>query len=179
LPFCAALPSFLLQLACAVQEAKASSILSIGSVDLWAVGSYLRSKHGYLVSLRRSNVSKRPKAYLRQLRHDFLVVRGLDTMEAVDILVDVNFRDHFGVAHATSWYSKLLAALPQDWVGSAQALAPLVGLMSAGIRLCFRQAAIPLPPWREGRAMLSKWVTELHDDEVLPFVPLPDQALNR
>jgi uncharacterized protein (TIGR01615 family) len=124
---------FVLQLSAAVQEAKASSILSTGSVDLRSVGSYLRSKHGYLVALRKANISKRPKAYLRQLRHDFLVVRGLPTIEGLDILVDVNFRDHFRVAHATPWYSKMLAALPQDWVGSAQALAPLVGLMSAGM----------------------------------------------
>lgn len=49
----------------------------------------------------------------------------------------------------------------------------------AGIRLCFRQAGTPLPPWREGRAMLSKWVTELHSDEPVPVVPLPDTALRR
>lgn len=177
-PCCSCSP-FELQLAAAVAEAKASSILACGSVDLRAVGSYLRSKHGYLVALRRSNVRQRPKAYLRQLRHDFLVVRGLPTMEAVDVLVDINFRDHFGVAHATPWYAKLLAALPQDWVGAAPALAPIVGLMSAGIRLCFRQAGIPLPPWREGRAVLSKWVTELHEDEQLPMLPLPDAALRR
>jgi uncharacterized protein (TIGR01615 family) len=166
-------------LAQAVQEAKASSILSTGSADLRAIGSYLRSKYGYLVYLRQANISKRPKAYLRQLRHDFLVIRGLPSNEGLDVLVDLNFRDHFRVAHATPWYSKLLAALPQDWVGSAAALAPLVGLMSAGIRLCFRQAGIPLPPWREGRAMLSKWVTELQSDEQLPMIPLPDAELRR
>lgn len=118
-----------------MQEAKASSILATGGVDLWAIGSHLRSKHGYLIALRRANVVQRPKAYLRQLRHDFLVVRGLQpTSEGCppEVLVDLNFRDHFRVAHATPWYTKLLAALPQDWVGSAQALAPLVGLMSAG-----------------------------------------------
>jgi uncharacterized protein (TIGR01615 family) len=167
------------QLAQAVQEAKASSILSTGSADLRVIGSYLRSKYGYLVYLRQANISKRPKAYLRQLRHDFLVIRGLPSNEGLDVLVDLNFRDHFRVAHATPWYSKLLAALPQDWVGSAAGLAPLVGLMSAGIRLCFRQAGIPLPPWREGRAMLSKWVTELQSDEQLPMIPLPDAELRR
>lgn len=126
----------MLQLSAAVQEAKASSILATGGVDLWAIGSHLRSKHGYLIALRRANVVQRPKAYLRQLRHDFLVVRGLQpTSEGSpppEVLVDLNFRDHFRVAHVTPWYTKLLAALPQDWVGSAQALAPLVGLMSAG-----------------------------------------------
>jgi PDDEXK-like family of unknown function len=97
----------------------------------------------------------------------------------VDVLVDLNFKDHFTLPHATGWYSKLLAALPHDWVGTPAALAPLVGLMCAGMRLCFKQAGIPLPPWREGRAVLSKWVTEVHEDEQLASMPLPDPTLRR
>lgn len=67
-----------LQLFAALQEAKASSILAVGSVNLLHVGSYLRSKYGYMVLLRQANVAKRPKAYLRMLRHSYLVCRGLD-----------------------------------------------------------------------------------------------------
>lgn len=62
------------QLADAVQEARAAT----GSSDLRRVGCHLRSKHGYLVVLRRANVCRRPKSYLRMLRHTYLVVRGLD-----------------------------------------------------------------------------------------------------
>lgn len=69
------------QLAQAVQEARASSILATGSVELAHVGGYLRSRHGYLVCLRRANVCRRPKAYLRMLRHNYLVVRGLEGLE--------------------------------------------------------------------------------------------------
>jgi hypothetical protein len=93
--------------------------------------------------------------------------------------VDLNFRDHFVLPHSTGWYAKLLAALPNDWVGTAAALAPLVGLMSAGMRLCFKQAGVPLPPWREGRAVLSRWLPEAYEEEAPPLVPLPDGALRR
>jgi hypothetical protein len=97
----------------------------------------------------------------------------------VDVLVDLSFRDHFVLPHSTGWYAKLLAALPHDWVGTAAALAPLVGLMSAGMRLCFKQAGVPLPPWREGRAVLSRWLPEAYEEEAPPLVPLPDGALRR
>lgn len=70
-----------LQLAQAVGEAKASSILNSGSVQLAHVGSYLRSRHGYLVAIRHANVIKRPRAYLRMLQHTYLVVRGLEGLE--------------------------------------------------------------------------------------------------
>lgn len=100
-------------------------------------------------------------------------------LTAADVLVDLNFRDHFVLPHATSWYSKLVAALPQDWIGTAAKLAPLVGMMSAAIRLCFKQLGVPLPPWREGRAVLSKWISDVFVDEPVPLMPLPDVALKR
>jgi hypothetical protein len=71
----------LVQLAQAVAEAKASSILSTGSVQLNHVGSYLRSRHGYLVAIRHANAVKRPRAYLRMLYHKYLVIRGLEGLE--------------------------------------------------------------------------------------------------
>jgi len=69
------------QLARAVAEAKASSILTTGSVQLGHVGSYLRSRHGYLVAIRHANAVKRPRAYLRMLQHTYLVIRGLEGLE--------------------------------------------------------------------------------------------------
>jgi hypothetical protein len=71
----------LVQLAQAVAEAKASSILTTGSVQLGHVGSYLRSRHGYLVAIRHANAVKRPRAYLRMLYHSYLVIRGLEGLE--------------------------------------------------------------------------------------------------
>eukprot|EP00775_Hariotina_reticulata_P006618 gene6618-6846_t len=167
------------KLVAALQDAKNSSVLAMGLVDMSYVGSYLRSKHGYFILLRAANIAKRPRSYLRMLRHSYLVCRGIEGMGGADVLIDINFKDNFILPHSTTWYSKLVAALPQDWVGTAASLAPLVGLMSAGIRLCFRQAGIPLPPWREGRAVLSKWVPEVYEEAALPIVPLPDPALKR
>jgi hypothetical protein len=48
-------------------------------------------------------------------------------------------------------------------------------LLAAGMRLVFLQLGQPLPPWRERRALLSKWLPEVYSDEVIPLQPLPDQ----
>lgn len=45
-------------------------------MDLWTLGCELRARHGYAVVLRRSLGPKQPKAYLRSLRHSFLVVHS-------------------------------------------------------------------------------------------------------
>ena len=47
------------------------------TLDLWTLGCELRARHRYLVTLRRSLGPKQPKAYLRSLRHAFLLVRGV------------------------------------------------------------------------------------------------------
>ena len=71
----------ILQLARAVLDAKDECKQRYGTVDLWQLGTCLRSKHGYLVKHRRVNASRRRKAYLRMLRHTYLVCKGLEGME--------------------------------------------------------------------------------------------------
>jgi hypothetical protein len=66
------------QLVSALQDAKTSSVSAIGMVDMAYVGSYLRSKHGYFILLRTANIAKRPRSYLRMLRHSYLVCRGIE-----------------------------------------------------------------------------------------------------
>jgi hypothetical protein len=54
-------------------------------------------------------------------------------------------------------YDTLLAALPQDFVGPPDALTLVASVMAAAGRLLFQQLGLPLPPWREPRAVLSRW----------------------
>lgn len=160
------------QLAAAVQQAKQEAG---GTIDLWQLGVLLRSRHGYLVRHRKANMRRRSRAYLRQLRHAYLVVNGLEGQEGADTIVDLNFKDHFALPHSRPWYEALLAAVPRDWVGSAEGAASVARLLAAGMRLVFLQLGQPLPPWRERRALLSKWLPEVVSDEPIPLQPLPDQ----
>jgi hypothetical protein len=44
------------------------------------------------------------------------------------------------------------------------------------MRAAFRAHGKPLPPWREPRALLSKWIPEWWEDQEVPLVALPQQA---
>jgi hypothetical protein len=94
-----------------------------------------------------------------------------------DVIIDLNFKDHFKLPHSVPWYDTLLAAVPQDWIGTHAALLVVAKLLAAGMRLVFRQLNTPLPPWREPHAVLSKWLPESFQDEAVPLQPLPDQTL--
>eukprot|EP00877_Chromochloris_zofingiensis_P012813 jgi/Chrzof1/7786/Cz02g36200.t1 len=164
------------QLQQAVVQAKEECIRRFGSANLWCVASELRSRHGYLVKYRAAMGAKTPKAYLRALRHTFLVVKGVPGMEGTDYVVDINFKDHFTLSHPQPWYEQLLDAVPQDWVGSMDALTVVVGILASAMRWVFRQQRIPLPPWREPSSILSQWLPEWYHDEPVPLVPVPVQT---
>ncbi|GBF89290.1 hypothetical protein Rsub_02167 [Raphidocelis subcapitata] len=164
-------------LAAAVAAAKAAQG---PDPDPWAVGCELRARHGYLVRLRRSMGPRQPKAFLRSLRHSFLVVRGVDgDQDPADYIVDLNFKDAFKTSKSRAWYEALMSSVPQDWVGPADALALVAGVAAAATRLLFRQLGLPLPPWREPRTVLSRWVSsepDAFEDEQCPLLPAPEQG---
>jgi hypothetical protein len=77
-------------------------------------------------------------------------------------------------------YDTLLAALPQDFVGSIDALTLVASIMAAASRQLFLQLGLPLPPWREPRAVLARWVGggpgAAFEDVPVPLLPTPEQV---
>ena len=73
------------------------------------------------------------------------------------MIVEAQFREHFQLAHATPQYAALLAAVPTELVASSERLAGLVALLSAAVEKAFAEQALPLPPWRRRKSVLSKW----------------------
>ena len=81
------------------------------------------------------------------------------------VVVEAQFREHFQLAHATPQYAALLAAAPAELVASSERLAGLVALLSAAVEKAFAEQALPLPPWRRRKSVLSKWGL---DERALP-----------
>lgn len=101
------------------------------------------------------------------------VLSPSNCLAGTEILLDLNFRDHFVLPWADSEYEALLSALPCDWVGPLDRLAALVAAASSALRAAFRTRGKPLPPWREPCALLSKWTPEWWEDQDVPLVALP------
>jgi hypothetical protein len=64
-------------------------------------------------------------------------------------------------------------------VGPLESLLLAAHIMAAATRLLFHQLGAPLPPWREPRAVLSRWVPPAADgfeDALVPLLPATEQV---
>lgn len=74
------------------------------------------------------------------------------------IIVDPSFRDCFRIAPATPGYQRLVAALPEAFVGDACALRRLVALITAQASRSYEFQGLTPPPWRRYSAMIARWL---------------------
>ena len=83
---------------------------------------------------------------------------GEGDYEDVDFIVEPRFREQWQISHPTERYSRVLAAVPHEFVGTASHLIPLVQDISSELALSFESKGMTLPPWRKNLSMLSKWL---------------------
>ncbi|EFJ49897.1 hypothetical protein VOLCADRAFT_89362 [Volvox carteri f. nagariensis] len=97
-------------------------------------------------------------ACFRNLRHEFLMVRGHGNFEGVEFIVEPRFREHFSIPHPTEEYSELLSHAPDVFVGVGGRLVPIVQTLCEAMADSFARKSLTLPPWRRTQSMLSKWM---------------------
>lgn len=97
-------------------------------------------------------------ACFRNLRHEFLTVRGRGEHEGTEFIVEPSFRCQFEIPHPTEEYRSVLESIPAVFVGTASRLTPLVQVLCAEMADSFETQGLTLPPWRRTGAMLSKWL---------------------
>lgn len=102
--------------------------------------------------------------FCRNLRHEFLTVLGEDDFKEATYIVDPLFKEQFQIPQPSPVYSAVLDMLPEEFVGTASRLIPLVQCLCAEMAVSFESQGLTLPPWRRAQSMLSKWLpTKLHD----------------
>ncbi len=67
-------------------------------------------------------------------------------------------RDQFHIPQPTPAYEELMRLLPAEYVGTSARLVPLVQLLCEEMGAAFEARAMTCPPWRQAKAMLSKWL---------------------
>ena len=81
-----------------------------------------------------------------------------------------NFREHFEISNPTPRYAGLLGLLPNLLVASPAQLRPLVQLLFSEMSLAFERQGLSLPPWRQSKSLLSKWLpSRSRDLELSPY----------
>ena len=92
------------------------------------------------------------------LRNEFLVVSGEGDETGTKFIIEVRFRDHFTIPHPTQRYAHLLDAVPTEVVVAPQRLLELVNLLCSEMSFAFQEQGLSLPPWRQSKSLLSKWL---------------------
>lgn len=126
---------------------------------------------GYRVAVRQALGGGSGVQVFSNLRHSFLLVTAQDCPCAgIDFIVEPHFREQFEISHATPRYTGLLNLLPLVMVGTAAQLAPLVQLLCSEMSLAFEEWGLSLPPWRQSKSLLSKWLpSKARDYDLSPY----------
>lgn len=129
---------------------------------------------GYPVKVRTALGGGWGGACLRNLRHTFLAVSvpsntsleqpGVLGEQNSTLLIDPRFKDQFEIAHTTPRYQHLLSMVPFEVVAPPARIAEAVNILCAEMALAFNHCGVPLPPWRQVGAMISKWQPRKSED---------------
>lgn len=129
---------------------------------------------GYIVTVRAALGGG--ASCFRNLRHDFLAVRGTGDYEGAEFIVEPRFREQFLISHPTAEYSELLLNVPDVFVGTSARLVPVVQVLCSEMADSFDQMGLTLPPWRRTQSMLSKWMPVRAKDTSFSRTSLPEHS---
>lgn len=142
---------------------------------------------GYGVLVRHSVSGGKGSEMFNNLRNDFLVVTALSSDSTTtgtttpspsphlqEFIVGPCFQDHFTIPHHTARYMGLLSLLPTTLVATPNQLKQLVDLLCAEMHIAFEQCGFSLPPWRQAKSLLSKWLPSKAKD--VDMSPAPSRG---
>ncbi|GMH39949.1 hypothetical protein BSKO_07853 [Bryopsis sp. KO-2023] len=123
-----------------------------------------------------------PSQMWKHLRHSFLVCYGVLgpagvtlAYQKTPVVVDPRFKEQFAIAHPSPWFEGLLKVMSSEFVGHPDALKRLVSLVCDEMLKVFVEQKLSIPPWRNQKAMLSKWTGPI--SEYIKTRPAEQSAL--
>lgn len=128
-----------------------------------AMAAQLADNYGYRTRVRYGKGTADVVSSLQMLRHSFIVCSNL---QGAEVIVDVKFKDAFEIAHRTPRYSRILAAVPEVFVGPKSVLSALVRLLADELSRAYADQAFTVPPWRSYKALMSRWAPARFEDAI-------------
>ncbi len=149
---------FPLQLLRDVKSMKHNLIRDEGGFDPVILATKLSSV-GYRVNIRSALGGAAGSAdCFYNLRNEFLIISGEGDDYGENFILETAFKEHFAIPQPTERYAGLLEAVPEEVVLPPATLGRLVNLLQAEMSLAFQERGLSLPPWRQGKSLLSKWL---------------------
>lgn len=89
------------------------------------------------------------------------------------VIVQLMFREHFAIPYRSARYQAVLPLIPQVVVVQPSNLEPLVETICRELQRAFASAGQDLPPWRQARSVLSKWMPKQATENHVSLPSLP------
>ncbi|GAB2298673.1 hypothetical protein Dimus_032744 [Dionaea muscipula] len=92
--------------------------------------------------------------------HTFLDVVddiGSSKKKGVRVIIELNFKIEFEMGRASEEYKKLVARIPEAFVGRAETLNSLIKILCSAAKKCMENNKMHMGPWRKHNYMQAKW----------------------
>ncbi|KAJ6859615.1 hypothetical protein NC652_041792 [Populus alba x Populus x berolinensis] len=118
-----------------------------------SIGSKLRQEHLF-AHRSGKNTRKHPGG-----KHEYVeIIAGtVGRKKPIPYLIELEFRDQFEIAKASDEYRNLVALLPEYYVGKADYLNAIVGILCDAAKRSMKEKKIHMGPWRKRSFMQMKW----------------------
>ncbi|KDP45627.1 hypothetical protein JCGZ_17234 [Jatropha curcas] len=127
-----------------------SSCLRVKVVDLLSLKGFNAS----LCTSKWKNTQKFPGG-----KHEYIevIVNTSGRKKQITYLIELEFKDQFEIAKACDEYKKLIAQLPKYYIGKADYLNAIVGIICDSAKRSMKEKKIHMGPWRKRSFMQMKW----------------------
>ncbi|KAF5741928.1 hypothetical protein HS088_TW10G00936 [Tripterygium wilfordii] len=103
-------------------------------------------------------------------KHEYieLIASTQGRKKQVTYLIELEFRDQFKIAKACEEYRKLIARLPEYYIGKPDYLNAIVCVLCDAAKRSMKEKKLHMGPWRKRRFMQMKWSSSFGRRESLP-----------
>ncbi|XP_057460724.1 uncharacterized protein LOC130751194 [Actinidia eriantha] len=108
---------------------------------------------GYDASICKSRWEKSPSYPAGE--YDYVDVM----VEGDRLIIDIDFRSEFEIARSTKSYKAILQVLPAIFVGRADRLQRIIGVVSEAAKQSLKKKEMHFPPWRKAEYVKAKWLS--------------------
>ncbi|GMI76106.1 hypothetical protein HRI_001279900 [Hibiscus trionum] len=108
---------------------------------------------GYDASICKTHWEKSPSYPAGEYEYIDVIIDG------ERLLIDIDFRSEFEIARSTTTYKSILQMLPFIFVGKADRLQKIIGIVSEAVKQSLKKKGMHIPPWRKAEYVKSKWLS--------------------
>ncbi|KAJ9167305.1 hypothetical protein P3X46_021969 [Hevea brasiliensis] len=92
-------------------------------------------------------------------KHEYIevIVSTSEKKKQIPYLIELEFKEQFEIAKACEEYKKLIAQLPKYYIGKADYLNAIVGILCDSAKRSMKEKKIHMGPWRKRSFVQMKW----------------------